>query len=51
MEDVVKYAEILITPEVVLKSTFSRFLLQCSARIGKLGWPFLHAYKVLSFSI
>ena len=41
-EDIVKYTEILITPEVVLQSTFPRFLLNCSARIRQVG-PAIHS--------
>ena len=48
MEDIVKCMEILTTPEVVLQSTFSCFLL---ARLGLGVGPAVHAYKVLSFSI
>ena len=36
-EDVIKYMEILITPEVVLQSTFSHFYFNCSARIRYVG--------------
>ena len=36
-EDVVKYTEILITPEVVLQSTFSCFLLQLLGQ-NKVSW-------------
>ena len=46
MEDVVKYTEILMTPEVVFHSTFSRFLL------NKVSWarrPL--CIQVLSFSV
>ena len=48
MEGIVKYTELLITPEVVLQSMFLIFYFNFSARIGLVGPSLLAAHALTS---